>query len=821
MVVHRLLAELGDEARPHVVGAVLVSDGDRTAGTAAQVSGAPAAPARTRGVVPARLRPAADVPTADLPVAVHSVCTKGDLVCDLRRNPVRSAVAVHRGYGAGAGADVLRAVAHSLVRRGLAWPRPAEDSGQLVPVGQEFTRQLPVRVARGRADTVVWEDVQGLPALVTLSPDGVLSGKVRRTGTWEISYRVRNTDPVTTSTPGTLTLTGVETEDLAGTVSAGGESSCEVRADSTAWCWGNNPYGQVGDGTAKDRVRPRRVVSATDDWTSISSGGSTTCGIRADKSLWCWGVNHRGQLGIGEGPRRFSPQQVGDDHDWSAVSTSWTHTCGVRTDGTAWCWGDNHRGQLGHGSTKQRFVPVQVGSGTSWDSITTGGWHTCATRTDGSAWCWGQGVFGQLGDGGSSTRLSPVRVSSTLRFERLTAGWSSTCGLDDQGAAWCWGINDQGQLGDGTTQLRRTPVAVAGGHRFVSLSMGDGSACGVDQAGSLWCWGANRYGQLGVAQDGVARAPVQAAGDQTWSAIDVGWYHACAVAVDRTVSCWGNNEQGQLGLGDRSNRDSPAGSRTGRLAVLTRSGRGDPRNFVATTFNLLGSQHTEVGGGTPNWAPGRLRSEWTANLVAGYGSGIVGFQEIQADQLRTLQGILGNRFSFWPGEANGNRGVWTTMMWDHKTWEKLGAESVEVPFLGKTRPNPLVLLRHRATGQRVWVFNVHNSARQIPERERERRRAMRIEARKINEKRQLGDQVLFMGDLNEHKDGFCAITGWTDLKAVNGGRNGKRCRPPAKMRVDWIFVSPKVGVRSFRFDKSAHVDRITDHTLVSGSLTLP
>jgi endonuclease/exonuclease/phosphatase family metal-dependent hydrolase len=281
--------------------------------------------------------------------------------------------------------------------------------------------------------------------------------------------------------------------------------------------------------------------------------------------------------------------------------------------------------------------------------------------------------------------------------------------------------------------------------------------------------------------------------------------------------CWGNNERGQLGRGDRINRNTPKGQVSAR-PFPTRERR-DPNQFVATSFNILGSQHTEPGGGVPEWAPGRLRSEWAANLIQRTSTGIMGFQEIQPDQINTLDRIIGNRFDFWPGNANGTRAAWQTVAWDNTKWDLVTAENVDLPVLGKKRPHPLVLLRNKATGKSVWLFNIHNSSKNTPGRKKERRKALKLIVKQVANKRKDGTPLILLGDFNDRKEAFCTVTGKTDLKATNGGSHKKgKCKPPKRMGIDWIFASKDLKAQSFSRDRNPMILRITDHPVIYSTL---
>ncbi|MGZ4496150.1 MAG: endonuclease/exonuclease/phosphatase family protein [Nocardioides sp.] len=247
-----------------------------------------------------------------------------------------------------------------------------------------------------------------------------------------------------------------------------------------------------------------------------------------------------------------------------------------------------------------------------------------------------------------------------------------------------------------------------------------------------------------------------------------------------------------------------------------------PYDFTMTSFNVLGSQHTAPGGDAQEYAPGRIRSEWAAALIASYGSTIVGLQEVQSDQLDAIDRATGGRFDFWPGRSLGAAGIPQSVMWDTSVWTETYEDSITVPFMGGTRPQPIVRLQNIATGREIYVMNIHNSPKDAQGREPERDKATAIEIAAIKQLRQQdGIPVFIMGDFNEHAEAFCKITGQTDLHAAQGGDHDGGCHPPAQMRVDWIFGSADTAFSGFRFDTTSQVRRITDHAVLTASVSVP
>lgn len=243
-----------------------------------------------------------------------------------------------------------------------------------------------------------------------------------------------------------------------------------------------------------------------------------------------------------------------------------------------------------------------------------------------------------------------------------------------------------------------------------------------------------------------------------------------------------------------------------------------PFSFGLTSFNILGSNHTKPGADKENFAPGTLRTEWAVSYLENVPNDVIGFSEIQRDQLSTFMRATGNAYDAWPGEALGGVGVPQTMVWRKSMFTATEKLSITIPFLGQQRPQPVVRLRHLETGREFWVINVHNAPR---DREAERDQAQALEVAMIKKLRESGLPVFFIGDMNDKAEIFCVVTGQTDLYAPLGGSNDGVCRPPKGMRVDWIFGSSDVDFTSFKDDKSNTVRRITDHAVLLSRVTIP
>lgn len=556
VAVHRYLtrsASTGDLAG-RLAGVVLVADGDRAPGTAAYLAGAPAARRAARGVEGTFRHPRPDVPVPGHYQVVWSVCTRGDVACSVGGTSFARAVEIHRGYAVGAGAAALRDVGVRLGIQVEKWARPLV--GQTVApgsVGAPMDVQLHADVGQSEEPRLRWGDAENLPPGLVLTGDGRLQGTPTEAGSWDVDYTVTNSRPgLFHPLPGSVSVRILDVAPL--TISAGGEHSCAVKQDGSVWCWGRNTWGEVGIGQrGPGPTSPVRVGSAT-NWDSIAAGGATTCGIRANGQLWCWGLNNKGQVGDGTRKIRPAPRRVGDASDWKQVSMGWFTGCGVRTDGSAWCWGGNQAGQLGSGVGGYRTTPVRV-PGDGWRSLAVGGYHACGVKRDNTLWCWGRGTFGQRGDGTASEVHKPVQVGTGAFWASVSTSWTHTCGVLTTGELRCWGRNGEGQVGDGTTTNRLFPQTVRGLPPVQEVAAGEGSTCALDRDGRLWCWGNDGYGFL--ADDGRSNEPTPVATGIELESVTAGWLHACGLTSAGASRCWGNNERGQLGDGSHADAHRP------------------------------------------------------------------------------------------------------------------------------------------------------------------------------------------------------------------------------------------------------------------------
>jgi alpha-tubulin suppressor-like RCC1 family protein len=290
--------------------------------------------------------------------------------------------------------------------------------------------------------------------------------------------------------------------------SGDGAHSCVLTALGAARCWGDNVFGQLGNGTTGGSNIPLDVSGLSSGVLAVQAGGghsfinasAHSCALSSGGAVKCWGHNGFGQLGDDSTSHRSVPVDViGLPTGIQSVALGGSHSCAITAAGGVKCWGKNTRGQLGDSTLADRYTPVDVvGLASGTVAVSLGGEHGCAITSVGRVKCWGSNFHGQVGDNTTSTRLTPVDVSGLVGATAIAAGGSHTCAIDGNGAVKCWGNNSYGQLGDNTTFSRLTPTQVANlPEGAVSVAVGTEHSCALTSARLVKCWGRNVNGELG------------------------------------------------------------------------------------------------------------------------------------------------------------------------------------------------------------------------------------------------------------------------------------------------------------------------------------
>ncbi len=345
-------------------------------------------------------------------------------------------------------------------------------------------------------------------------------------------------------------------------VSAGLYHTCAVKNDDSLWCWGSNNAGELGVGNTTQQNTPTREITNANNWRDVSTKDNYTCAVKNDSSVWCWGLGGSGQLGTGNTDWHSSPmREITNANNWNKISNGGQYACAIKNDGALWCWGSIGNGQLGTGDINQKNSPARESSNaTNWLSVSANNSHTCAIKNDGSLWCWGAGGQGQLGAGNTTSRSYPVRESSNAtNWVSVSNGGSHACALKNNASLWCWGVGTQGQLGTGNTGQQTSPTReVSNATNWANVSAGNSYTCAVKNDGSLWCWGTGGSGRLGTGDNNQQNSPIREISNaNNWSHVSAGNAHTCAVKSDGSLWCWGYNYYGGLGIGNTDQKSSP------------------------------------------------------------------------------------------------------------------------------------------------------------------------------------------------------------------------------------------------------------------------
>ena len=382
--------------------------------------------------------------------------------------------------------------------------------------------------------------------------------------------------------------------------------SLAVGSDGDAYAWGNNTYGQLGDGTTTYyRYTPVKVKTPDrktypdlpEDFTyvQISAGQYHSLALGSDGYVYAWGSNPNGVLGNNSSGSSYVPVRVRDPNSptdaskglkATQVSAGGYHSLAVGSDGYAYAWGLNNTGQLGNNSSSPSYAPVRVrdpnsptdaSKGLKATQVSAGNYHSLALDKDGNAWAWGSNGNGELGNNSSSSSYVPVRVrdpnsptdaSKGLKATQVSAGNYYSLAVGSNEYAYAWGNNGFGKLGNNSSSSSYAPVRVrdpnsptdaSKGLKATQVSAGGFHSLALDKDGNAWAWGDDDHGQLGRGTYIQYSYPVKVftSSQSTNSAgpwlnavqISAGNHHSLAINTDGNIKAWGYNNYGRLGDG--------------------------------------------------------------------------------------------------------------------------------------------------------------------------------------------------------------------------------------------------------------------------------
>jgi len=391
-------------------------------------------------------------------------------------------------------------------------------------------------------------------------------------------------------------------------VSVAYDHSCAISSAGALFCWGDNQYGQLGNGTNISSTGPTPVTGLASGVIQVVASSGFTCAVLVNHQGLCWGINNRGQLGNGTTTLSLTPTPIANiGNQIAQIDASQATTCAVTTQGAAYCWGGNEDGQVGNATFSSAELTPQQVSGLTANvlSIDVYGPTSCALRTTGYVQCWGINDSGQLGilaRYGSNVRtVTPVYVAD-LQLTRPVAqikdlcalqpdnqvkcwgysasdgpssitNWSDVrtivsrdCAIKLDGSLWCRGDNSYGQLGIGITADTSTdPVHVDGlsGSLLGAASASENrngrnsTVCAIDLSGQLSCWGYNYWGQLGNNTRQTSIVPRSVATRAHTGVSGFTQSPRCADTTAGDAYCWGSNYFGRLGISSTIDTNTP------------------------------------------------------------------------------------------------------------------------------------------------------------------------------------------------------------------------------------------------------------------------
>ena len=310
------------------------------------------------------------------------------------------------------------------------------------------------------------------------------------------------------------------------------------------YMWGDNYYGQIGDGTTTTCKTPKKILSNV---KSVSLGDYHTGAITENGDLYMWGSNYDGKIGDGTYNSCLTPKKILSNV--KSVSLGYCHTGALTENGDLYMWGSNYDGEIGDGTKTDRLTPKKILSNVK--SVSLGNLHTGAITENGDLYMWGRNFYGQIGDGTTTNRTTPKKILSNVKSVSL--GGSHTGAVTENGDLYMWGYNCYGQTGDGTKTDRLTPKKILSNVKSVSL--GDLHSGAITENGDLYMWGHNSCGQIGDGTTTDCLTPKKILSNV--KSVGLGNYHTGAITENGDLYMWGRNGHGQIGDGTTTDRTTP------------------------------------------------------------------------------------------------------------------------------------------------------------------------------------------------------------------------------------------------------------------------
>jgi alpha-tubulin suppressor-like RCC1 family protein len=387
-----------------------------------------------------------------------------------------------------------------------------------------------------------------------------------------------------------------------------GSIGMAARLDGTVWTWGDNlGEGELGTGSQNGTAPAPAQIPNLTGITEVYAGSDTGIALQEDGTVWTWGANTIGELGIGQTEVGPVPGQVLSLNQVTAIAAGGYHSQAIRADGTVWVWGSVIPNFLVTTAPlpPQPGVPGQASTLSGITAISGGLSHGLALKNDGTVWVWGSNASGQLANGisGGSAATTPIQVTpSGTVYTTISAGRNSCFAIRNDGTVWGWGGNDTGQIGNGDSSGLpvKSVTQIPGLSGITAIAAGAFHTLALKSDGTVWAWGDETYGQVGdgTVSDTPVLTPVQVL--TNIQAIAAGDSHNLALAKDGTVWAWGSNTGGELGapLAPNNPTPRPIAGLPGVVSLAAGGGFSVARMSDDTVWSWGGNFNSNLGDGT-------------------------------------------------------------------------------------------------------------------------------------------------------------------------------------------------------------------------------
>ena len=369
-------------------------------------------------------------------------------------------------------------------------------------------------------------------------------------------------DEVNKNTP--IKVTAINGKVMELIISNSFSSVYAILEDGSLYAWGKNSYGLLGVGDEVNKNTPTKV-NLPGKIKELITTGSSVYALMEDSSLYSWGNNESGRLGVGDEVNKNTPTKVNLPGKIKELITTGSSVYALMEDSSLYSWGNNESGRLGVGDEVNKNTPTKVNLPGKIKELITTGSSVYALMEDSSLYSWGNNESGRLGVGDEVNKNTPTKVNLPGKIKELITTGSSVYALMEDSSLYSWGNNESGRLGVGDEVNKNTPTKVNLPGKIKKLITSSSASHAILEDGSLYAWGKNYYGELGIGSNEDKNTPTKVTAingkimdliinsDKNYTT----YKSIFAILEDGSLYAWGNNKGGQLGIGREDNINSP------------------------------------------------------------------------------------------------------------------------------------------------------------------------------------------------------------------------------------------------------------------------